>query len=64
MLTLPAVRHVRDDADDALAGGGLARVAHDQELHDAVVHLPGKQGLERGEGLGVNRERGKGLSKE
>ena len=36
---MSGVGHVRNDADDLLAGGGLASVAHDQQFHDAVVHL-------------------------
>ena len=36
---MPAVGHVGDDADHALAGGALARVARDQQLHSRVVYV-------------------------
>ena len=42
---MTTVGHVGDDPDDLLAGGRLARVAHDQQLHDAVIDGPGKKGL-------------------
>ena len=45
VLTVTTVGHVGDDPDDLLAGGRLARVAHDQQLHDAVIDGPGKKGL-------------------
>ena len=36
----PAVGIDRYDCSDALSGGDLARVDHDQQLHQVVVHLP------------------------
>ena len=47
VLTVTTVGHVGDDPDDLLAGGRLARVAHDQQLHDAVIDGPGKKGISK-----------------
>ena len=40
---MSAVRHVGDHADDALAGGALAGVARDQQLHNRIVYVPEKE---------------------
>ena len=37
---MSAVGHVWDHADDALAGGALAGVARDQQLHYRIVYVP------------------------
>ena len=36
----PAVWIDGYDCSDSLSGGDLARVDHDQQLHQVVVHLP------------------------
>ena len=36
----PAVRIDGYDCSDSLSRGDLARVDHDQQLHQVVVHLP------------------------
>ena len=40
MMGAPAVGIDRYDGSDALGRGDLARVDHDQQLHQVVVHLP------------------------
>ena len=40
---MSAVGHVGDHADDALAGGALAGVARDQQLHNRIVYVPEKE---------------------
>ena len=42
-LTVSAVGHVGDHADDALAGGALASVARDQQLHNRIVYVPERE---------------------
>ena len=37
---MSAVGHVGDHADDALAGGALASVTRDQQLHYRIVYVP------------------------
>ena len=37
---MSAVGHVGDHADDALAGGALAGVTRDQQLHNRIVYVP------------------------
>jgi hypothetical protein len=39
LLGLLGVREVRDDGCDALGGGTLAGVDHDQEFHEGVIDL-------------------------
>lgn len=39
-LALLRVRQIRDDADNRTCRRRLARVRHDQQLHDVVVHIP------------------------
>ena len=41
---MSAVGHVGDHADDALAGGALAGVARDQQLHNRIVYVPERKG--------------------
>ena len=40
---MPAVGHVWDHADDALAGGALASVARYQQLHYRIVYVPARK---------------------
>ena len=39
-LTLLAVWQIWNDSNNIFARGGLARVAHNQKLHDTVIHRP------------------------
>lgn len=40
LLVLSGVGETRDDGGDAARGSDLARVYHDEELHEVVVDFP------------------------
>lgn len=56
-LALLAVGEVGEDACDALGAGGLARVHHDQHLHDGGVHISEGGGDDKHAGVRQSRDK-------